>query len=314
MRVLLIMLAACLALAGVLTARLASGWKQARPAATAGMPNGAYRGAEVGAISESSANTAAPTRSETRWAENDRQPGDRRATPAAPPASAMSDQALQAALADAIARSDLEQAVDFATEQAVRRPDDAAAGFERAALLMRCRRFADADAVLRRVLELDPAHDRARFDLAIACQVRGQLGEARDLWNRFLAAHPDDAEARAHRGEALLDLHDWGAAAADFAWLARRDPADAAAALNLSLALEQLGRGAEAIAVLTQRIERRPSDVRLMNRLATLEWSDSGGDQHSAAARRAAEWCRRSLALVPGQPAIVELLGQIVPK
>lgn len=331
MRTLFIMGGCCIALAGILAWRFLNGRTAKPESATGSVEHGP---AAVNAWpSPAEPRNPATFRSDIRWARADRATripgqalrGDSTITSAdspAPPAKGPADRAvvpgacdaeLIAALEAAVAAAEWERAIDLAAELAARRPGDPAAHFEYASLLMRRQRFVEADAVLRRVLNLAPEHAKARFNLAVVCQVLGRLGEARDLWNRFLAAHPDDAEAHAHRGEALLDLHDWDAAAADFAWLARRDPADAAAALNLSLALEQLGRGAEAIAILTQRIERRPSDVRLMNRLAALEWADSGSNPRSDSARRAAEWCRRSLALLPDQPAIIELLGQIVP-
>ena len=63
-------------------------------------------------------------------------------------------------------------------------PDDAGLRFEQATMLMQLRHWVDAIDVLKGVLDLEPEHARAWFDLAVAHQSLRHLAEARAAWDR----------------------------------------------------------------------------------------------------------------------------------
>jgi len=181
--------------------------------------------------------------------------------------------------------------------------------FELATVLMRARRFSAAVAVLQELVARRPDERRAWFNLAVACQAVGRLSAARSAWDRTIALRPT-AEAYARRGEVLLDLHEWAAAAADFQAVLAEQPDAVDAALNLATALARLERYGEARASLLAVVQKHPRHVPTLNRLAELAWltgqvtSTTNADH----CRETVEWCRRSLEVDPEQPAIRELL------
>lgn len=192
-------------------------------------------------------------------------------------------------------------------------PDDVALGFERGVVLLRLRRTVEAVPVLRAVVAARPDHARAWFNLAVAHQAAGHLGEARAAWDRALALAPS-AEAHAQRGQVLLDLGEWAAAAADFEAVLAREPDAPDAVLNLALALARLGRADAARERLAAFVERHPRHVPALNRLAELAWAacEAAGTA-TGGCPEAAAWCRRSLAVAADQPEVAALLAQAEP-
>lgn len=190
-------------------------------------------------------------------------------------------------------------------------PNDSALRFERAAALIHLRQWVDAIAELNVVVVRQPQHAKAWFDLAVAHQALGHLSDARRAWDRAIELAPS-AEALARRGEVLLDLQEWGAAAADFEAVLQEQPGAADATLNLALALAKLGRPAEARRRLLTLLRDQPRHVPALNRLAELAYAacrDEGASADVSCAE-AAEWCRRSLAIDAKQPEVQALLAE----
>lgn len=188
-------------------------------------------------------------------------------------------------------------------------PDDAGLRFEHATVLIQSRRWIEALTALKVVVEQTPNDARAWFNLALCHQAVGHLAEARAAWNRTIELQPSPA-AFARRGEVLLDLHEWSAAAADFERVLAQEPDTSDATLNLSLALWKQGRTDEGRARLLRFLETHPRHVPVFNRLAAIAWADcqSGtGDWRSSCAEAIA-WCRRSLDCDPEQPELQALL------
>ncbi len=184
-------------------------------------------------------------------------------------------------------------------------PDDIDLRFQHAALLIRLRRWVEAIPALREVIARGENHAQAWFNLAVAHQQLGHLHDARQAWGRAIACAPSPA-AYARRGEVLLDLHEWEAAADDFQAVLDAEPDTADAAINLSLALWKLGRTDDARAPLLNLLERHPRLLPAINRLAGLAWHDYQQDPQANTLRRVetVEWCTRSLAIDPDQPEI----------
>ncbi|MCK4343417.1 MAG: tetratricopeptide repeat protein [Phycisphaerae bacterium] len=185
------------------------------------------------------------------------------------------------------------------------RPDDIDLLFEQAAILLRLRRSVEAVGILNTVVAEQPEHARAWFNLAVAHQALGHLGDARYAWDRTIALEPSPA-AYAQRGVVLLDLHDWAAAVADFEAVLQAEPHTADATVNLALALWKLGRTDEARARLVTLLERRPRYVPALNRLAEIAWETWRTAPAGSETPRleAVTWCRRSLEIDPNQPLV----------
>lgn len=187
-------------------------------------------------------------------------------------------------------------------------PDDVGLRFEQAGLLIQSRRWTGAIRALEAIVAQDPAHDRAWFNLAVARQAVGHLSAARRAWDRAIALSPS-AAARSRRGEVLLDLHEWAAAAADFEAVLEQEPLAPGATLNLALAYSKTGREEEARQRLLDLLEERPEHVPALNRLAELAWSACElGPPGNPACDEVIDWSRRSLAADPHQPDVAALL------
>jgi lipoprotein NlpI len=127
-----------------------------------------------------------------------------------------------------------------------------------------------------------------------------------------IALRPD-AEALARRGEILLDLQDYAAAAADFEAVLQNTPDADDAVLNLALALEHLGRVADAQRRLVDFVQQHPRHIPALNRLSRLasEQCHAAAAAHATACAEAADWCRRSLAINPDQPEVQARLASV---
>ena len=219
--------------------------------------------------------------------------------------------ALKAAVDLARELQQYDEACELLTQLVQLHPDEVAPRFELATTLMRLKRWLDAIPHLRFVVEHEPDHAHAWYNLAVAHQALGHLSEAHAAWNRAIELMPENPDAYAQRGEVLLDLHDWSAAADDFQTALRLDsepPIELS--MNLSLGLCKLGRLEDARAALLPVHQRRPQHVPVLNRLAEIAWELYRADSTANAkyAGEAADWCRQSLAIHADQPEIQALL------
>lgn len=184
-----------------------------------------------------------------------------------------------------------------------------------ATALLRSRRWVEAADVLQRVVDQRPEDGAAWFNLAVACQAARRLGAAERAWDRALQLDPDNLAARGYRGEVLLDLHEWAAAAADFEQVLTAEPDQIDARLNAALACFQAGDRSRAAAILQAGLARNPRSVPLWNRLAELHWTrmTKAGSQHEWVTARleALQSCARSLDLDAEQPLIRGLEARI---
>lgn len=181
-------------------------------------------------------------------------------------------------------------------------PDEVELRFELATALIQARRWVAAGAELRAVVAAQPDHNRAWFDLAVAEQAIGHLAAARTAWDRVLALQPT-ADAFARRGEVLLDLRDWAAAAEDFAAALREQPDAEDAVLNRALALVRIDGHVQARTELAAFDAAHSCRVAVLNRLGELAWTAYQESPGERAAERegALRWWRESLACDPAQ-------------
>jgi tetratricopeptide (TPR) repeat protein len=190
-------------------------------------------------------------------------------------------------------------------------PVNVALRFDHATALAQAHRWIDAIAVLQQVVREEPGRGEAWFNLAIAHQAAGHLADARGAWDRVIELIPTP-EAFSRRGEVLLDLLEWGAAASDFEMVLREQPDAADATLNRALALSKAGRGEEARVLLIAFTDRHPCHVPALNRLAELAWMayQAAPTESAAVGDEARQWWQRSLECDPEQPPVREALEQ----
>lgn len=184
-------------------------------------------------------------------------------------------------------------------------PENDALTFEHAVALMRQRRWMEGLPLLKQLVERHPDDRRAWFNLAVSHQAVGHLADARNAWDHVITLRSDPA-ALARRGEVLLDLREWAAAAADFQAVVAAQPESADAGLNLALAWWRGGRLSEARDLLRSFHERHPRHVSILNRLAEMAWAACQSDpaQHGPDCHEAVAWWRQSLEIDPDQPAV----------
>ncbi len=103
-------------------------------------------------------------------------------------------------------------------------------------------RYDDAATELRAALALDPAFLAAMANLVSVDIARGDLAQARQVADRYVAVDPDSARALYSRGIVALRSGDAATAREDFGKLLRNNPSYAVAYYDLALAEERLGR------------------------------------------------------------------------
>lgn len=109
-------------------------------------------------------------------------------------------------------------------------------------------RLAEAEALYRKILELDASVFPALYLLGMLRLQQGDSGEAVQLIGQALAINPDDPAALLHYGLALLGQNRFAEAAASFDSLLAAHPGEPAALMGRGAALRALGRHAAALA------------------------------------------------------------------
>jgi protein O-GlcNAc transferase len=119
----------------------------------------------------------------------------------------------------------------------------------RGSILGRLLRFADAEADLRRVLKLHPAHAPALHELGLLFLRKGLAAPAAEMFQRSLSLQPDRPAAYLHLGEALNRSGDFAGAATALQRAIQLDPSSRPALNTLARVLDRLGRPDEAEAL-----------------------------------------------------------------
>jgi tetratricopeptide (TPR) repeat protein len=119
-------------------------------------------------------------------------------------------------------------------------------------------RWADAEALYRAVIERDPDHVRALFNLGLVRVRQGALDDAVDLFGEALRRRPDFPEAENALGIALRLSRRHEEALAHYARALAIRPDYAEAENNIGLTLHALGRGTEALPHYQRAISLKP--------------------------------------------------------
>lgn len=228
----------------------------------------------------------------------------------------LDDPANEAALASALRlareREWPVETCDLLARLVLLHPYDADLRFELGTQYMLLRRWVEAIPHLRAAADARPDHVKTLYNLAVAHQALGHLADARREWTRVIELDPHNPDPYVHRGEVLLDLRDWLAAAANFEQALEIEPRALDVTLNLALVRTKLGRAESARALLLPLLAEHPRHVPLLNRLAETTWnvylSDPAGREDLL--RETRDYCDRSLSIVPDQTEIKELREQ----
>jgi predicted O-linked N-acetylglucosamine transferase (SPINDLY family)/ADP-heptose:LPS heptosyltransferase len=162
-----------------------------------------------------------------------------------------------------------------------------------AADLMEAGRDAEADAMLKSILDEDPGHAAALRRVAYLRHRRGESAAAAQLLARSLEREPDNADAYCNLGLVLAALGQSTEAEASYRRALALKPASVDTHNNLGVLLEQLGRYAEAEASYRRASDAAPGQAHPVNNLGVLLKECGRLDEAIAAHRHA-------VALAPG--------------
>ncbi len=175
------------------------------------------------------------------------------------------------------------EALTWLQRASARQPPSVVALLELGILLCALRRFTEAEAVLRRGLEVAPTVPELSMELGGVYLNRADPANAKIAFARALAQAPGHPRALQGFGTALLYERDFERAAVRFRQVLAREPGHVRARLDLAHCLLELGNWDEAVACLRATVAAAP---RLYGRaLRTL-----------ASSGRGRFWLRRSAA------------------
>jgi tetratricopeptide (TPR) repeat protein len=126
--------------------------------------------------------------------------------------------------------------------------------------LCRAGRFTAAAGEFRKVIELEPAHARAWYNVAGLAQQAGAIGEAHRAWHRFIALAPRVASAWFNLGLTCMDFDRPVEAVWCFTQAVLLAPEDPDALVNLAAAHEAAGAEDLAERALAAALELSPCD------------------------------------------------------
>jgi protein O-GlcNAc transferase len=162
-------------------------------------------------------------------------------------------------------------------------------------------RAAEAEALYRRAIDLDPQNPDLHRGLGTALEDQGGTAEAAEWYRRGLALAPEDADSWCNLGMALRQSAQPSEATTAYRRAVRLDAGFVEAWFNLGNALTALGRFDEAISAYRAALTLRPDDAEVCCNLGNA-LHQRGRIGEAAAAARQAVACRPDHA-----PALINL-------
>jgi tetratricopeptide (TPR) repeat protein len=164
---------------------------------------------------------------------------------------------------------------------------------------------------LRSAIDVAPRDERHYLDLAVICLDHDNADLAMEVVNAGLARIPDAPRLFTMRGAIHADRAELEQAVQDFERARALGPDELYGAVGLSLVLRQTDRIAEAIALLRQKLARRPTDPTL-NYLLADALLRSDPDPASAESRQARKALTLALRANPSFASAHAALGKLL--
>lgn len=168
-------------------------------------------------------------------------------------------------------------------------------------------RHDEAVARIRQALALRPRWAEAHNNLGLALQGQGRLEQAVTAYQQALQLNPALSDARVNLGVIFLEEGKTAEALAAFTDAVRLTPDSADAHYNLGNALSGLGRWSEAIAAYQRAIDLAPEYTEAHNNLGLVFHARKRYEDAQAA-------LERSLAIAPNDPQVHNNLGTVLAK
>jgi tetratricopeptide (TPR) repeat protein len=131
-------------------------------------------------------------------------------------------------------------------------------------------KYADASRSYFTLLEMDPKHPAADFNLAICLEKLGKWEDAAAAFRKALQADPKKTEAQLGLGTCLLQLENWELALVAFDRFLGQQPDREQAVLGKAVALHQLGKLDEAQALYLRILQKNPKSEETLTNLIAL--------------------------------------------
>ncbi|MGE0830917.1 MAG: tetratricopeptide repeat protein, partial [Hyphomonadaceae bacterium] len=160
--------------------------------------------------------------------------------------------------ADALLKNDIPQAEHLLRTHLKKYPTDIAAMRMLAEVAARLKRYAQAETLLARCLELAPSFHAARHNCAMVLHMQAKSAEALAHIEILLAREPENPSLRALKAAALVRIGDYDEALAIYAALRDEIPDDPGPWLSYGHALKTTGRQAESIAAYRKCVALAP--------------------------------------------------------
>ena len=148
-------------------------------------------------------------------------------------------------------------------------PDFAEAHYNLATVALNQRRPADAEAALRRALDIKPAFPAAQNNLGLLLKEQGCLDEAEAAFRNALTLTPNLAEVHNNLASVRFAKRELVEAEIGFRRAVELDPRYAVAHNNLGMALKEQNRAESAVASFRRALELDPDNVEANFNLAT---------------------------------------------
>lgn len=129
----------------------------------------------------------------------------------------------------------------------------------------------NAEALLGRAAELDPADANTQFNLGLTLWELGRTDEARLAFEQCISLNPRRADALNMLGRIAMDLGDLGTAKTLLKKATRLAPKDGAGWINLTGTLHRLGENEEALTACRKAIRLLPDDPRGPFNMGTIQ-------------------------------------------
>jgi predicted TPR repeat methyltransferase len=139
-----------------------------------------------------------------------------------------------------------------------------------AILLQQNEQFAEAEAVYREILDVDPDNHRAQHYAGVLAHQLGRHDEAVALIERSLALEPEQADWHSNLGIVLQTQSRFEEAISAYRQAIALDPNHASAHSNLGVLLRAMGRPVEAEAAYRRAIELAPDHIDAYTNLGIL--------------------------------------------